>query len=586
MTKCGHIFCYPCILHYLELADVGFKYRSCPICFDAVYARELKSVKWFDPVSATSTEHDHQPHVAAPEEGHERDARPVAEHDASSSIADEDETRTSSAQASSITFRLIYRTTISTLAMPKSSSWPSELMPPHAAPWHFSPDALAFARFMLATPDYMASELKDDLAQLTREESNLRALARAAGPGTSSVDDLGLVFVEAAKRKIIEQMEKVQALRTDVVERASHAAWLDFESLQGSEHRRARRQERQAAQLEQAASSTEDSDEYTAQWLATRQTEGIERRPTDHSRTSAAHPSHVNSAHARTTRQRRNVNPPAPPNDTTYYFYQAASGQHVYLHPLDIKILKSFYQTYSEFPHTINVKIGGTEEGSVNDELRRKCRYLAHLPEACDITFVEADLTDVVTPEALAPYSQALRKRIAKRKDKARKDDKARLKSEQAQAERERTQWERTVPLRARAAPAVETNEVDTSALASFPGLQSELSRIISNDSDPTSQLQSPPAALLELSTSPGAASSHADSRTVWGTRAIAAASNPARTAHTRIHDEVDDEYGVDMALERAWHEFQQDGRGGRRQGRKNKVVLNLSGGGKVSMRR
>lgn len=42
VTRCGHIYCYPCVLHYLALSDK--KWRSCPICFESVSKDELKSV--------------------------------------------------------------------------------------------------------------------------------------------------------------------------------------------------------------------------------------------------------------------------------------------------------------------------------------------------------------------------------------------------------------------------------------------------------------------------------------------------------------------------------------------------------------
>lgn len=45
MTKCGHVYCWPCILHYLALSDK--EWRKCPICYDAVHIRDLKStVSW------------------------------------------------------------------------------------------------------------------------------------------------------------------------------------------------------------------------------------------------------------------------------------------------------------------------------------------------------------------------------------------------------------------------------------------------------------------------------------------------------------------------------------------------------------
>ena len=43
MTKCGHIYCWPCVLHYLSLSDKPW--RKCVICFESIYKRDLKSVR-------------------------------------------------------------------------------------------------------------------------------------------------------------------------------------------------------------------------------------------------------------------------------------------------------------------------------------------------------------------------------------------------------------------------------------------------------------------------------------------------------------------------------------------------------------
>lgn len=42
ISRCGHVFCWPCILHYLALSDE--KWRKCPICFEAIHKADLKSV--------------------------------------------------------------------------------------------------------------------------------------------------------------------------------------------------------------------------------------------------------------------------------------------------------------------------------------------------------------------------------------------------------------------------------------------------------------------------------------------------------------------------------------------------------------
>ena len=44
IARCGHVFCPPCILHYLALSD--YPSRDCPICYVAIYREDLKrSVK-------------------------------------------------------------------------------------------------------------------------------------------------------------------------------------------------------------------------------------------------------------------------------------------------------------------------------------------------------------------------------------------------------------------------------------------------------------------------------------------------------------------------------------------------------------
>eukprot|EP01090_Pellita_catalonica_P021678 TRINITY_DN8172_c0_g1_i1.p1 TRINITY_DN8172_c0_g1~~TRINITY_DN8172_c0_g1_i1.p1 ORF type:complete len:626 (-),score=116.90 TRINITY_DN8172_c0_g1_i1:252-2129(-) len=41
ITRCGHIFCYSCILQYLSLVDK--RWRECPICKEMVYEKHLRS---------------------------------------------------------------------------------------------------------------------------------------------------------------------------------------------------------------------------------------------------------------------------------------------------------------------------------------------------------------------------------------------------------------------------------------------------------------------------------------------------------------------------------------------------------------
>lgn len=40
ITRCGHIYCWPCMLHYLSLSEKSWS--KCPICYEAVHSADLK----------------------------------------------------------------------------------------------------------------------------------------------------------------------------------------------------------------------------------------------------------------------------------------------------------------------------------------------------------------------------------------------------------------------------------------------------------------------------------------------------------------------------------------------------------------
>jgi len=44
ITKCGHIYCWPCILHYLDYESKR-NWKKCPLCSDPIKSGDLKNVK-------------------------------------------------------------------------------------------------------------------------------------------------------------------------------------------------------------------------------------------------------------------------------------------------------------------------------------------------------------------------------------------------------------------------------------------------------------------------------------------------------------------------------------------------------------
>lgn len=92
-----------------------------------------------------------------------------------------------------------------------------------------------------------------------------------------------------------------------------------------------------------------------------------------------------------------------------YYFYQSSDGQHVYLHPLEIKMLKHAFGDYASFPNELNVIATRVIESSVNEELRSRWKYLDHLPLKCDINFCHADLKQIVPKQTLLHFQRNLK---------------------------------------------------------------------------------------------------------------------------------------------------------------------------------
>ncbi|KZP25367.1 hypothetical protein FIBSPDRAFT_1041511 [Athelia psychrophila] len=396
MTKCGHVFCFPCILHYLNTSD-SLKWIRCPICFDSVNEKQLKCVKWYD----------------GPD--HSEDDIDEAQPEASSSASALDAFATAPREGSTMRMRLMQRPQITTLALPRSPTWPSDLIPPHQAPFHFLPDVYNFAKFMLATPTYLITDLTRDLDELAGER---RALA---GMG----DELGVSFVDAADAKLRHQIAKAAALESAPLREAVEKALRDQAEIE----ERVRRQAQRKREEMQAHQPSDVPDEYLAL-----QSHALNDNAPQPPQLAAAN----SQAPNRNPRQRRNVNPP-PPSTQTYYYYQAVSGLPLFLHPLDIKILFSHFSSYASFPDTITIRVESFAEGTVNDDLRKRCKYLAHMPEGADVVFVEADLEGVVGAEGLRSFEAPLRMRKARRREKGKKDDRAKARAEDREREREFT---------------------------------------------------------------------------------------------------------------------------------------------------
>ncbi|CAG7853806.1 SubName: Full=Related to human transcription regulator Staf-5 {ECO:0000313/EMBL:CCA67768.1} [Serendipita indica DSM 11827] len=518
MTKCGHVYCYSCALHYLQTGEHGSWHR-CPICFDTISESSLKPVKWFYEAEADAT------------------------------------------GDSTLKLRLMERPQITTLALPQSDTWPSDLVPPHQVAFHFLPDIYTFARFMIPTPESLRKDLEDEVENLKIDRDD------KLGYG----DSIGASFVEGAIAKVRSLIEEAKQLDVPAMQEAITAAKRGVERIQ--------------AQREMRENVAKFADFSIA-----------DPRPTDWSVQQEQGPPVMRESSAIPTKQlktRKNVNPP-PPSTSTYYFYQAASGSLTFLHPLDIRILLSHFGSYANFPQNIEVKVEAQNEGTVDEDLRKRCRYLAHLPEATDVTFVEVDLECVVGKEALVAFEGALKSRRARRKEKERKDDRAKIRAEEREKEKLAEDYWVLKYSATRTQTAMQREEEELRAF-----LRSE------NSSDETPVQQPVSGAWGQrsfASTLSGPATDSPDDLTPHGMMAYWALSNRRALIHTlmvvtplaasrnRQPASSPGDESRDWTMDVAWKELEEARNaavgGGSRKKKAPKLILSLNGGGAPPSRR
>jgi hypothetical protein len=370
-----------------------------------------------------------------------------------------------------------------------------------------------YAKFMLATPAYLIADLTADMDDLENERRTLAGMK----------DEMGVFFIDSAIEKVRLQIALAAALDTAHLQQTIDKAHKDQQDLQ-----------------ERAS-------------LYNRQSEPLPRPDIPPHILLSASGAHLSNFYQnmsgsggplphRQNKPRRKVNPP-PPSTSTYYFYQAASGLPIFLHPLEINILFSYFKSYASFPDTITVRIEAVAEGTVNDDLRKRCKYLAHMPDGADVVFVEVDLGDVVGEEGLKAFDGPLKTRRVKRREKERKEDRARARAEEREREKERTD---TVLFRASVSPVVVLPTT--------------------NPPDSPEEARPPPNPSVQVA---GA----------WGTRSFASALHTGQSARElrtsgRTLEAEDDEWGMDAA----WHELERDN-GGRKKRGSRMIVLGGSGG-------
>lgn len=107
------------------------------------------------------------------------------------------------------------------------------------------------------------------------------------------------------------------------------------------------------------------------------------------------------------------------PVDDARIFYQASDARQVFLHPLNHRCIAHEYSgDLRGAAKTIKGTILEVERHTMNDTLRKRYRFLRHLPNGCEFALVELNINDELSKETLVHFKKELDARKNARKKK------------------------------------------------------------------------------------------------------------------------------------------------------------------------
>ena len=505
MAKCGHIFCLPCLIRYMHSVDDAntslpekkARWKKCPICWDSIYLSDTKPVRWFVGQEAE-----------APREGGD------------------------------VVLRLVMRLASSTLALPRDGA--ESLSKNEDIPWYFAAEVTDYARIMKGSEDYMNLNFNREIQELQLQEREDELIF---GEETT--------WTRKAVHTILEAKEKVKGIGNPPSapkkpeERKTKRPLImlpesGFEATDSYAIQHAAKSGRlvdigfDTLPNSNPPSPLTTSTIFLGETSAGQvQVKGSDRGAQSPSSVVLQQPAHTSKSVISPIRHSEN----RPHGDAPYFFYQALL--HYYLSPLDIRILKAAFGDFESFPSTILPRVERVSTGHIVDEdLRRRAKYLGHLPYGCEVGFLECNWTDVVDPEILEGFAGEIERRRKKNTEKELREEKERLKAEKSEDEKRWAAARRKRP----SVPQDQFPKADA-----FASLEHETTLHAASSVDLTAPSSSPPwllsqnrngsafASLASPSTSPDAP------RTVWGTAAVIPSSPPQPPA-THEQDTADND--------------------------------------------
>lgn len=434
------------------------RWKACPICWDTIYSSETRPVRWYIGQEGP-----------APREGED------------------------------VVLRLVMRQPGSTLALPRDGA--DVFDNSEDIPWYFAAEVTDYARIMKGSEDYMMEQFNLEIEAL-KQQGNEDELMFGEEPewtrkAANSVNDAkekikGIGGPPPPPSEPTQKKPKRQPIQFNPVDENSPETYFVWHPLKPD-------MDISALTLSPSAAPFQSDSEATPL-------------------PSSSHPAPIanpTQSRPKNIRQNEGHSPDAP-----YFFYQ--SLLHYYLAPLDIRILKSAFGNFASFPSTLLPRVERVSTHVMDDELRKRTKYLAHLPFGCEVAFMECNWTDVVQPEILNQFQEDIERRRKRNRDKEIREEKDRQRAEKAE---DHARWANARQKQLEISPP-SFSDTDYTQLAS--------TSIDPSDASPpwTSRQGSSFGALASPSTSPPVP------RTVWGTTLVTPSSPDL---HSQLDNNVDD---------------------------------------------
>ncbi|XP_058092939.1 uncharacterized protein LOC131239312 [Magnolia sinica] len=401
ITSCGHIFCFPCILRYLLMGEEDRKgdcWKKCPLCFMMISSKDLYTI-YIDHVKQYC----------------------VGDH---------------------INFTLLTRPKDSlipsqkdhqeTSSIPYSSDGPSQKDHQETGSIPYSSDGLcdAFSKF------HLTSDVELSMREAIMELNDWLAKAESG-----LVEDLEQLPYVCAALEQFEQRKK---------------CWAEHQTISGSpplrnctnsvlkvckyncskteSHANADEAYSEACESAPDTSCTGCKDEASGNSLSMEKLGGddcvvlLVDLPE-----SFEGPEKLSSSYDEDRSFRRHSNGCKDVREKDLYtFYQAVDGQHLILHPLNMKCLLHRYGSHDLLPSRIGGEILQLETVTQSEAMRRRYRFLSHFSLTTTFQLCEIDLSDILPPDALSPFMDEIKKREKQRKRVAKKENEGKARAEAA----------------------------------------------------------------------------------------------------------------------------------------------------------